>query len=150
MSVAAPPHDQFRAAVYIPVFVVQKMSDPGYLENSWKDLSSQVGIDKVYIETYRSGTTVDDVLLQKVKKFFVGHGVEVAGGIAYVGAGDTAGSDTEDDSEGQFVSMCYTDPKQREYVRQIAEVTARNFDEIMLDDFFFNNTKRDSDRCSAG
>jgi hypothetical protein len=150
MSVAAPPHDQFRAAVYIPVFVVQKMSDPGYLENSWKDLSSQVGIDKVYIETYRSGTTVDDALLQKVKKFFVGHGVEVAGGIAYVGAGDTAGSDADDDSEGQFVSMCYTDPKQREYVKQIAEVTARNFDEIMLDDFFFNNTKRDSDIAAKG
>jgi hypothetical protein len=150
LSAAAPPHDQFRVAVYIPVFVVQKMSDPAYLENSWKDLSSQVVIDKVYIETYRSGTTVDDALLGKVKKFFAGHGVEVAGGIAYVGAGDTAGSDAEDDSEGQFVSMCYTDPRQRAYVKQIAEVTARNFDEIMLDDFFFNNTKRDSDIAAKG
>ncbi|HEY3625038.1 MAG TPA: hypothetical protein VGL00_02105 [Terracidiphilus sp.] len=143
---AAPPsHDQFHVAVYIPVFVVQKMKDPAYLENSWKELSSQVAVDKVYIETYRSGTTADDALLETVKKFFVDRGVQVAGGIAYVGAGDTAGSDAEDESEGQFVSMCYTDPKQRAYVQQIAELTARHFDEIMLDDFYFNNTKRDSD-----
>ena len=148
---AAPPaHDQFRVAVYIPVFVVEKMKDPAYLESSWKDLSSQVGVDKVYIETYRSGTSADDALLETVKKFFTDHGVQVAGGIAYVGAGDTAGSDAENDSEGQFVSMCYTDPKQRAYVKQISELTARHFDEIMLDDFFFNNTKRDSDIAAKG
>jgi hypothetical protein len=145
-----PPHDQFKVAVYIPVFVVEKMKDPAYLESSWKQLSSQVGVDKVYIETYRSGTVADDSLLEAVKYYFTSRGVQVAGGIAYVGAGDTAGSDTSDDSEGQFVSMCYTDPKQREYVRHIAELTARHFDEIMLDDFFFNNTKRDTDIAAKG
>jgi hypothetical protein len=145
-----PPHDQFKVAVYIPVFVVEKMKDPAYLETSWKQLSSQVGVDKVYIETYRSGTVADDSLLEAVKNYFTSRGVQVAGGIAYVGAGDTAGSDTSDDSEGQFVSMCYTDPKQREYVRHIAELTARHFDEIMLDDFFFNNTKRDTDIAAKG
>jgi hypothetical protein len=46
--------------------------------------------------------------------------------------------------------MCYTDPKQREYVRHIAELTARHFDEIMLDDFFFNNTKHDTDIAAKG
>ena len=150
ISAAPPAHDQFRVAVYIPVFVVEKMKDSAYLESSWKDLSSQVGVDKVYIETYRSGTSADDALLETVKKFFTDHGVQVAGGIAYVGAGDTAGSDAENDSEGQFISMCYTDPKQRAYVKQIAELTARHFDEIMLDDFFFNNTKRDSDIAAKG
>lgn len=150
INAAPPKHDQFRVAVYIPVFVVEKMKDPAYLESSWKDLSSQVGVDKVYIETYRSGTMAEDALLETVKKFFTDHGVQVAGGIAYVGAGDTAGSDAENDSEGQFVSMCYTDPKQRAYVKQIAELTARHFDEIMLDDFFFNNTKRDSDIAAKG
>ena len=145
-----PPHDQFKVAVYIPVFVVEKMKDPVYLESSWKQLSSQVRVDKVYIETYRSGTIADDSLLEAVKSYFTSRGVQVAGGIAYVGAGDTAGSDTSDDSEGQFVSMRYTDPKQREYVRHIAELTARHFDEIMLDDFFFNNTKHDTDIAAKG
>jgi hypothetical protein len=146
----APDHDQFRVAVYIPVFVVQKMKDPAYLQKSWEELSSQVKVDKVYIETYRSGTIAEDANLEQVKAFFASHNVQTAGGIAYVGRGDNAGADSPDDSGGQFISMCYTDPKQREYVKHIAEITARHFDEIMLDDFFFNNTKYDSDIAAKG
>jgi hypothetical protein len=149
-AATAPGHDQFRVAVYIPVFVVQKMKDPAYLQKSWDDLSSQVKVDKVYIETYRSGTIADDSNLEQVKGFFAAHNVETAGGIAYVGRGDTAGADAPDDNGGQFISMCYTDPKQRDYVKHIAEITARHFDEIMLDDFFFNNTKYDSDIAAKG
>lgn len=133
---AAPPpnHDQFRVAVYIPVAVVKRMKDPAYLEKSWDTLSSQIKIDKVYIESYRSGTIAEETNLQQVKAFFAAHNVQTAGGIAYVGRGDTAGADTPDEGGGQFVSMCYTDPKQRDLVKQIAELTARHFDEIMLDD----------------
>ena len=81
---AAPPpaHDQFRVAVYIPVEVVERMKDPAYLQKSWDEISSQVAVDKVYIESYRSGVLADDALLESVKKFFSGHGVQVAGGIA--------------------------------------------------------------------
>ena len=64
VAATAPDHDQFRVAVYIPVFVVQKMKDPAYLQKSWDDLSSQVKVDKVYIETYRSGTIADDANLE--------------------------------------------------------------------------------------
>jgi hypothetical protein len=145
-----PPHDQFHVAVYIPVAVVEHMKDPAWLQSSWEQISSQVRVDKVYIETYRSGVIADDALLETVKSFFVSHGIQVAGGIAYVGSGDTAGADESEASDGQFVSMCYTDPKQRDYVKHIAEVTARHFDEIILDDFFFNNTKRDSDIAVKG
>jgi hypothetical protein len=69
VAAPAPEHDQFRVAIYIPVFVVQKMKDPAYLQKSWDDLSSQVKIDKVYIETYRSGTIADDANLDQVKAF---------------------------------------------------------------------------------
>ena len=82
------------------------------------------------------------------RPFFASHNVESAGGIAYVGRGDTAGSDAPDDSGGQFVSMCYTDPETARICE--IEITARHFDEIMLDDFFFNNTKYDSDIAAKG
>lgn len=154
-SVAAqqqpPAHDQFKVAVYIPVGVVQRMKDPAYLEKSWTDLSSQVRVDKVYIEDYRSGVFIDESLLAKVKAFFVANGVQVAGGIAYVGSGDNAGFESPDAiGDGTFVSMCYTDPKERELVKRVAETAARQFDEIILDDFFFNNTKRESDIAAKG
>jgi len=84
VATSAPDHDQFRVAVYIPVFVVQKMKDPAYLQKSWNDLSSQIKVDKVYIETYRSGTIADDANLKQVKAFFASQHVETAGGIAYV------------------------------------------------------------------
>jgi hypothetical protein len=149
---AAPPpaHDQFRVAVYIPVGVVERMKDPAYLQKSWDDLSSQVKVDKVYIESYRSGVIADDATLETVKSFFASHGVEAAGGIAYAAGGDIAGFAANEVEPGQFMSFCYTDPKQRDYVKHVAEVTARHFDEIILDDFFFNNTKRDSDIAAKG
>ena len=126
------------------------MRDPAYLQTSWDDLSSQVKIDKVYIETYRSGTIADDANLEQVKAFFASHNVQTAGGIAYVGRGDTAGADAPDDSGGQFVSMCYTDPEDRANVKHVAEFTAKYFDEIILDDFFFNSTESDSDIAAKG
>ena len=146
----APAHDQFRVAVYIPVGQVERMKDPAYLESSWNAINSQVKVDKVYIETYRSGTLADDALLETVKAFFTAHGVQVAGGIAYAAGGDLAGFESSEGSDGQFVSFCYTDPKSRDYVKHVAEETARHFDEIILDDFFFNNTKRDSDIAGKG
>ena len=91
LDAAPPAHDQFRVAVYIPVGVVEQMKDPAYLRKSWNEISSQVKVDKVYVESYRSGLVADDALIDSVKKFFVDHGVEVAGGIAYVGGGDNAG-----------------------------------------------------------
>ncbi len=146
----APAHDQFRVAIYIPVGVVERMKDPAWLQQSWEQIASQVRVDKVYIESYRSGVLADDTLLETVKTFFVAHGVEVAGGIAFAAGGDTAGAESGEAGDGQFVSFSYTDPKQRAYVKHISEVTARHFDEIILDDFFFNNTKRDSDIAAKG
>jgi hypothetical protein len=156
LHAAQPPvNDRFHVAVYIPVGVVEQMKDPAWLEKSWKELSSQVKVDKVYIETYRSGLIADDTLIDSVKKFFVDRGVQVAGGIAYVGGGDNAGrvgnfKETQKVEPGQFISLCYTDPAQRAYVKNIAELTARHFDEIILDDFFFYDTKTASDITAKG
>ncbi len=129
----------FRVAVYVPESVVERMRDPQWLRQSWEELSRHLKIDKVYIETYRGRHIVDDALLEQVKKFFLDRRVDVAGGIAFTGAGSR-----------QFVSLSYTDPADREYVKQISALTARHFDEIMLDDFFFNNTKSDSDIAAKG
>ena len=139
---AATPeaHKNFRVAVYIPVAIVQRMhNDPRWLQDSWTQINSQVKVDKVYIESYRSRELADDQTLEQVKKFFLDHGVQVAGGIAYT-----------DREAGQFRSFSYTDSNDREYVKQIAALTARHFDEIILDDFFFNSSKYDSDIAAKG
>ncbi len=150
-----PPPNHFHVAIYITVGVVEKMKDPVWLQQSFDQISSQVHVDKVYIETYRSGLIADDQLIETVKAFFTAHGVEVAGGIAYSAGGDNVGREgplheVSQAEPGQFVSFSYTDPEHRAYVKRVAEITARHFDEIILDDFFFNNTKRDSDIAAKG
>jgi hypothetical protein len=138
-AMPAQQYKNFRVAVYIPIFVVNQMKDPQWLQTSWDTISHQVKVDKVYIETYRSHQIADEQLLDTIKKFFTDHGVQVAGGIAFTG-----------DESRQFESFCYTDPKDRDYVKNVSELTARHFDEIILDDFFFVNSKHDSDIAAKG
>lgn len=132
-------YKNFRVAVYIPAGVVERMKDPQWLQRTWETISQQLKVDKVYIETYRSQHIVDEQLLEQVKKFFLDRGVQVAGGIAH----------TSVDAR-QFETFSYADPKERDYVKRISELTARHFDEIILDDFFFHMSKSDNDIAAKG
>jgi len=136
MSVAiyAQPYKHIKTALYCRAYEVKKMTQPGWLESVWDTLSRQVHIDKVYLETHRDLLIVDDATLEYAKKFFLDRGVKVAGGITY----------TIDESNN-FRTFCYSNPEDRKKVREIAEHTARHFDEFILDDFFFTNCK--CDRC---
>ena len=139
VSPAPEANKNFKVAVYIPVTIVERMRDPQYLNSTWKQISAGVKVDKVYIETYRSREMADGALIERVKKFFEDHGVAVAGGIAY-----------SDRSPGQFRSFVYTNAADRVHVEQVAEFTAKHFNEIILDDFFFDNTKAPSDIAAKG
>jgi len=136
---AAGNYQNFGVAVYIPVQIVRTFADPKVLESQWELISSQVRVDKVYIEVHRDRVLADDKLLEDVKKFFTDRGVQVAGGSAF--------SDNESD---QYTSFCYTDPADRDFVKKASELAARHFDEYILDDFFFVTTKGDSDIAAKG
>ncbi len=132
-------YQNFGVAVYIPVSIVKTFADPKVLQSEWDLISSQVKVDKAYIEVHRDRVLADDQLLEDVKAFFIAHGVQVAAGSAF--------SDLEAD---QFKSFCYTNPADRDFVKKVAERAARHFDEFILDDFFFVNTKTDSDIAAKG
>ncbi len=136
----APTQAQpFSTAIYVPVNVVLKMRDHAWLESSWAQISSQVHIDHIYLETYRSRTIADDQLVDDLKKFFASKGVKVSGGICY-----------SDADNGQFASFDYARPADREYVAKISAQVARHFDDVILDDFFFANTKSSADIAAKG
>lgn len=132
-------YTNFDVAIYIPVGVVQRFEDPENLTNDWNRIHAQLKVDKVYIEAQRNRDLASDALLERVKKFFLDRGVRVAGGMALSAGGS-----------GQFRSFCYTDPADRQFVQQAAELAARHFDEIIQDDFFFVTTKNDSDIAAKG
>ena len=89
-------------------------------------------IDKVYLETHRDTIVVDQATLDQAKRFFEGKGVKVAGGIT-ITINET----------NQFETYCYSNPEHRKKLQEVVEFTARNFDEFILDDFFFTSCKCD-------
>ncbi len=136
----AGQYANFEVSIYIPVGVVKSFADPQKLADDWARISRQLKVDKVYIEVQRDRTVADDQLLEQVKKFFVDHGVKVAGGMAL----------SDGSIGGQFKSFCYTDAGDRAFIQHAAEVAAHHFDEVIQDDFFFVNTKTESDIAAKG
>ena len=139
-SVRAGNYTNFDVAIYIPVGVVKSFENPQKLADDWSRISRQLKVDKVYIEVQRDRNVASDETLERVKKFFVDHGVKVAGGMAA----------SDGSIGGQFKTFCYTDPQDREFIKNAAELAARHFDELIQDDFFFNTTKNDSDIAAKG
>lgn len=131
-TLAQQKHKNFTVSVYVRAYEVEKMKDAKWLESTWKTISDQLDVDKIYLETHRDLLIVPDATLDKAKKFFQKQGIEVAGGITY----------TIDESN-DFETFCYSDPEHRKMVQQIAEHTAKHFDEFLLDDFFFTSCKSD-------
>jgi hypothetical protein len=125
-------YKHFDVAVYCRVYEVQMMKDPAYLANAWAAISSHVKIDKVYLETHRDTVVVDQATLDAAKAFFTSKGVKVAGGIT-----------ATINESNQFETYCYSNPEHRRKLKEVVEFTARNFDEIILDDFFFTSCKCD-------
>jgi hypothetical protein len=122
----------FKVAVYCRAYEVDKMGDREWLEPLWNDLARQVHVDKIYLETHRDLLIVNEATLEKAIQFFKERGVEVAGGITYTV-----------NEMNNFETFCYSNPEHRQKVKEIAEYTARFFDEIILDDFFFTSCKCD-------
>ena len=142
LLLAAPAmahHKNFTVSVYVRAYEVDKMKDTQWLESTWKIISDQLDVDKIYLETHRDMLLVDDATLEKAKKFFEKQGIEVAGGITYTIS-----------EPNDFETFSYSDPKDREWVKKVAETTARHFDEFLLDDFFFTSSKKDVEIAAKG
>ncbi|HVO12314.1 MAG TPA: glycoside hydrolase family 5 protein [Vicinamibacteria bacterium] len=144
-ATAPPPANRptsyrnFDLAIYCRVDDVRRMAEGDWLERHFDLLARQLRIGKVYLETHRSGVMNDRETMLKVKRFFEEHGVRTAGGITLVA-----------DEGREFRQYSYTDPADRKHVAEVVRFTASLFDELILDDFFFTTTKRESDIKAKG
>ena len=140
LSCYAGNYTNFSVSIYIPVNVVQSFDNPQKLADDWNTISRQLKVDKVYVEVQRDRRLLTDEQAGRVKKFFLDHGVQVAGGMAL----------SDGSIGGQFKTFCYTDPNDRAFIKNAVELAARHFDEVIQDDFFFVVTKTDSDIAAKG
>ena len=134
LSVQAGKFQNFKVSTYIRAQDVARMADDKFLNDTWQTVSTQVDLDKIYLETHRDAFTVDEKTMLKVKKFFLSKGLEVGGGITYTRSEPT-----------DFETYSYARENERQQVKEVAEYTAKLFDDFILDDFFFIDLKNDDE-----
>lgn len=135
----AQKYENFKVSSYIRAQDVLKMKDKAFLEQTWETVSNQVDLDKMYIETHRDSIVVDEKTLKEVIRFFKSKGLEVGGGITYTIS-----------EPNDFQTFSYARQPDREFVKYVAEYTAKFFDDFILDDFFFIDVKNDDEIAAKG
>lgn len=136
---AADRYANFDAAVYARAYEVREMGDLEKLRTRFETMARQVKLSKIYLETHRDKVLVDGETVAKAKRFFEERGLRTAGGITLTVS-----------ERNRFQTFCYSDPEDRRWVQGVVEFTARHFDEIILDDFFFTSCKSDVEIRARG
>ena len=139
MVSAADRYSSFNAAIYARAYEVRQMGDLDRLRARFAAMEKQVKVSKIYLETHRDEILVDSETLRKAKQFFEERGIRTAGGITLTIS-----------ERNRFQTFCYSDPEHRRRVQEIVELTARHFDEFILDDFFFTSCKSEAEIRARG
>jgi hypothetical protein len=126
-------YSNFDVAIYARVYEVLKMADLDWLQSHFDVMQRYLKVDKVYLETHRDTIVAEDALLEQLRGYFAERGVRTSGGITLTV-----------NERNRFETYCYTNPEHRAMVKSVIELTARHFDEVILDDFFFTNCKCES------
>jgi hypothetical protein len=135
----ADHYRNFSVAVYARAYEVDRMKDDQWLQQSWAVISHAVKVNKVYLETHRDTLLVDGGTLEKAKAFFAARGIQTFGGITWTR-----------NERNRFETFCYANAADRAWVKHVAEETARHFDNIILDDFFFTSCKSEEEIKARG
>ena len=138
-TAVAGKYKNFKVSTYIRAQDVARMENDKFLNQTWETVSSQVDLDKIYLETHRDAFIVPEKTLLKVKKFFQSKGLEIGGGITFTRS-----------EPSDFETYSYARPEEREQVKHISEYTAKFFDDFILDDFFFIDLKNDDEIAAKG
>jgi hypothetical protein len=99
----------------------------------------KMGIHKVYVETFRDAYQADEQTLRTARDFFRQAGLKVSGCVTTTRFGKP--------TTGWDVGACYTNRANQQHLASLFAFTAKLFDEIMIDDFFF--TDCECSECAA-
>lgn len=117
------------------------------LEKQLAFFEKYVGVDKVYLEPYRDGLLMPDEQIELCRRFFTGHGIEVAGALTTT-CEDLSPADADKQRLGG--TYCYSNKAMRKRLVETVRYTARHFDEFIIDDWFFTNCTCEECRAAKG
>lgn len=130
-TIGKDPYKHFRAALYIRALDTAPLhGDITPFVERFEALNKFAKVSKVYIETHRDMSVPDETTLVALRTYFNSRGIATSAGI-------TVTVDESDD----FKTYCYSDPFYRNKLKEIVTLSAKLFDEIIFDDFFFTNCK---------
>ncbi len=105
----------------------------------------EIGIDKVYLETVRSGYIPNEQTLKDTIAFLQKNGIEVTAGVATL-----AGPDFGTKSNDSRIWLNYQTEKTQQDLSNHFRHIATLFDEIMIDDFFATNDTSEISQQAKG
>ncbi|NLW11669.1 MAG: hypothetical protein GX028_06615 [Clostridiaceae bacterium] len=124
-------YQNFRAALYIRALEIAPLRDDiGPMTDRISQMLKYVSFGKVYLEIHRDMVIPERKTLLALKAWLRERGIESAAGITVT-----------IDELSDFKTYCYSDDFYRNKLRNLVEMGAELFDEILFDDFFFNNCK---------
>jgi len=126
-------YQNFEVAIYTRVYEVLQMADLNWLREKFNVMSRSIKVNKVYLETHRDMVVAPEATVRGAIQFFAERGIRTSGGITITV-----------NERNRFETYCYTNPEHRRKLKEVVEYTARLFDEVILDDFFFTNCKCES------
>lgn len=126
-------YENFRLAAYVYAYYLDGLS-PEKLRQDIAFWSSRIPLNKVYLETHRGLVDIPEERMREYRAIFEEAGLQVSGGI-------TATVLVGEKKPAVYDTFCFTDPAHRAEFLRIARGAAELFDEIILDDFFFNSCR---------
>ena len=125
-------YKNFKTVLYCVTGWVNQVTEE-QLRKEAEFFQKYVGVDKIYLEAFRDEFSKQEQL-DLIKRVMKEYGIEVSGGITTV-----CPDQNESDKKRQrlFNTMCYCNEPMRELTKKASEYTAANFDEFIIDDFFF-------------
>lgn len=124
-------YKNFRVALYAVRDRVSRWSDPKALADDYEDMTHQVKFDKVYLEWATNHGMVNEAIIDPIKKFFTDRGIVVSGAVV-------------------TNKLSFANADDMKYLRTIGEISAKHFDELILDDWFFTDSKTAADIAAKG
>lgn len=134
----ATTNHHINRAIYFQVKDLMRLSQPEQFRERFELIRAQYNPDKVYLEVYRHGQTLEASMFESFANFFRQEGLSVAAGLT---------TDEPENNAGGFDTLCYTDPESKKILKQATMTAAPFADELLIDDFFFTNCR--CPRCIA-
>jgi len=123
-------NDDLRLSTYVTAHAVEQLLSKVEGRREALSILKANGINKLYVEVYRSGLVVSPELLIEVRDYFSDNGFEVVGGIATV-----PGTDFGVRQEARYGWFNWQNEKTQKDLRKVMENIAPIFESFIVDDF---------------